>query len=164
MGNPQIVGQKPLTFHRQVLSGVMNPQLIEDHPNIFPSDVVERIQKFLPVINGAYTHSIGHALFRKMVASYIEKRDKNIAPVDIETLFLTDGRAFVWRGLVLLKPFELTKKSLRNRSSDIQVSLSSIGVFRGQITEAITRKAINLFSFRCISGCEVFTRVLFQRS
>ena len=61
IGNPQELGQKPLTFHRQVLSAALSPSLIES--NTFPKDVNERAKKILndtPSYSiGAYTHSQG---------------------------------------------------------------------------------------------------------
>ena len=39
-GNPQALGQKPITFFRQVLSAVLNPELI--NLNVYTSDVNAR--------------------------------------------------------------------------------------------------------------------------
>ena len=61
IGNPQELGQKPLTFHRQVLSSLLSPSLMET--NAFPNDVKERATRILndtPSASiGAYTHSQG---------------------------------------------------------------------------------------------------------
>lgn len=61
IGNPQELGQKPLTFHRQVLSSLLSPSLLEK--DIFPDDVKARAKKILNDTAsqsiGAYTHSQG---------------------------------------------------------------------------------------------------------
>ena len=47
MGNPQQLGQKPITFNRQVLALMAAPFLL-DHPSVasmFPRDAIERARK-----------------------------------------------------------------------------------------------------------------------
>ena len=60
IGNPQALGQKPLSFNRQVLSLVTNPDMLEDPAfrALYPSEVVERAEKYKSRIGGgigAYT-------------------------------------------------------------------------------------------------------------
>ena len=43
IGNPQELGQKPLTFHRQVLSSVLSPELMQ----YCAKDVQQRAQRIL---------------------------------------------------------------------------------------------------------------------
>eukprot|EP01084_Bolivina_argentea_P071312 129685_1 len=77
IGNPQALGQKPLTFHRQVLSSILSPSLIET--DIFPNDVKQRAQTILndtaSYSIGAYTHSQGLSVIRHNVCDFICKRD-----------------------------------------------------------------------------------------
>eukprot|EP00922_Rhytidocystis_sp_ex-Travisia-forbesii_P071795 GHVS01107146.1.p1 GENE.GHVS01107146.1~~GHVS01107146.1.p1 ORF type:complete len:598 (+),score=83.65 GHVS01107146.1:22-1794(+) len=89
IGNPQAVGQTPITFHRQVLSCLLCPELLV--AGIFPSDVIQRAKTFLSfsVSPGAYTHSKGVPSYREYVANWLVRRDQ--FPVDPETVFLTDG-------------------------------------------------------------------------
>jgi len=91
IGNPQAVGQSPVTFHRQVLSLVTLPEMIKG--SSFEKDVVERATKFSNATKfGAYAHSKGVELFRHMVCDFIERRDgPNLGKVDAESIFLTDG-------------------------------------------------------------------------
>lgn len=45
IGNPQSLGQPPISFPRQVLSIVTNPELL-NHPQLFPKDVRERAIRY----------------------------------------------------------------------------------------------------------------------
>ncbi len=60
IGNPQALGQKPLSFNRQVLSLVTNPDMLDDpaFKALYPPEVVERAEKYKSRIGGgigAYT-------------------------------------------------------------------------------------------------------------
>lgn len=98
IGNPHAVGQRPLTWPRQVLALCDLPREHGvDHPEIhriFPEDAVQRAREILDSIpcssTGAYTHSQGVLALRKDVASFISKRDGGI-PCEPETIFLTNG-------------------------------------------------------------------------
>mmetsp|Transcript_31928 Transcript_31928/g.48979 ORF Transcript_31928/g.48979 Transcript_31928/m.48979 type:complete len:661 (-) Transcript_31928:211-2193(-) len=97
IGNPHSVGQKPISFYREVLAlcdlpaeyGVNNPDICKN----FSSDVIERAKEMRQAIGpagtGAYTNSQGILEFRKDVAKYISTRDGHEAfPANI---FLTNG-------------------------------------------------------------------------
>ncbi|KAG2447826.1 hypothetical protein HYH02_007282 [Chlamydomonas schloesseri] len=94
IGNPQILGQKPITYFRQVLALCECPQLLS-HPNIrelFPEDVIARAQllnKQIPGGLGAYSESAGALIIRQLVADAIAKRDGY--PADPENIYMTDG-------------------------------------------------------------------------
>jgi alanine transaminase len=97
IGNPQAVGQKPITYYRQVMALCDLPaEDGVDHPDItkvFPADVVEKARKMRDALGssgtGAYTGSQGIKGFREDVANYITARDGRQAfPDDI---FLTNG-------------------------------------------------------------------------
>jgi len=95
IGNPQAVGQKPLTWPRQVLALTDCPSLLE-HPlatQVFPQDALERAREILQQAGpslGAYTHSQGAWCFRQDVAHFIQRRDGGVA-CDPESLYLTNG-------------------------------------------------------------------------
>lgn len=79
IGNPQALGQMPLTFVRQVLAACVCPSLMEV-PNIFPSDVLKRAKAYLASTErgygvGSYTDSHGLTLVKEEVARFIEARD-----------------------------------------------------------------------------------------
>lgn len=61
IGNPQSLGQKPITFFRQVLALIEYPALMDDAAlvAVFPEDVVARAKTLLSHMTniGAYTHS-----------------------------------------------------------------------------------------------------------
>lgn len=110
IGNPHQVGQPPITYYRQVLAlcdlpaacGVDNPNVYD----MFPEDVVNRAKEMREIIGpsgtGAYTHSQGILGFRKLVAAFIEARDKY--PSYPGNIFLTNGAssaiAMVLQGLL----------------------------------------------------------------
>mmetsp|Transcript_121832 Transcript_121832/g.192972 ORF Transcript_121832/g.192972 Transcript_121832/m.192972 type:complete len:482 (+) Transcript_121832:59-1504(+) len=92
IGNPQAVGAKPLTFHRQVLSILTNPSLMND--SSFPEDVKARAGTYLASFGkfGAYSHSKGVDHFRQEIARFITRRDgANLPASNPEHIFLTNG-------------------------------------------------------------------------
>eukprot|EP00511_Aplanochytrium_stocchinoi_P003542 CAMPEP_0204833086 /NCGR_PEP_ID=MMETSP1346-20131115/15638_1 /ASSEMBLY_ACC=CAM_ASM_000771 /TAXON_ID=215587 /ORGANISM="Aplanochytrium stocchinoi, Strain GSBS06" /LENGTH=505 /DNA_ID=CAMNT_0051965347 /DNA_START=521 /DNA_END=2035 /DNA_ORIENTATION=+ len=93
IGNPQSLEQKPITFTRQVLSLVLNPDLLTDDTiaKAFPKDAKARARNYLDNIQsvGAYSESNGISVVRKEVAEYIQNRDNVF--VDPENIFLTSG-------------------------------------------------------------------------
>lgn len=110
IGNPHQVGQKPITYYRQVLALCDLPAAEGvDHPNVefvFPKDVIERAREYREIIGpsgtGAYTHSQGILGLRKHVADYIANRDGY--PAYPGSIFLTNGAssaiAMVLQGLL----------------------------------------------------------------
>lgn len=103
VGNPQQLGQQPITFNRQVTALVAAPMLI-DHPSaasMFPKDVLARARKLNGMFGGAlgaYTDSRGNAGVRQEVADFIEQRDGY--PANPEHIFLTDGASVAVRLLL----------------------------------------------------------------
>lgn len=97
IGNPHSVGQKPLTWPRQVLALVDLPdEQGVDHPDVtklFPADAIRRAREIKAGLgghgSGAYSHSKGVRMFREDVANFIQKRDG--IPADPEDIFLTNG-------------------------------------------------------------------------
>ena len=90
IGNPQSLGQRPLTWIRQALALAEYPALAEQAA--FPADVVEaarEIQKGSRHGLGVYTESKGFRFVRDAVARFIHERD-GIA-TDPEAIYLTDG-------------------------------------------------------------------------
>ena len=92
IGNPQTLGQKPITFLRQVLALCDYPELMDGPAAaVFPSDAIERAKAYLNAVRsvGAYSHSQGIELVREEVAAFISERDG--FPSNAENVFLTDG-------------------------------------------------------------------------
>ncbi|KAI5079766.1 hypothetical protein GOP47_0005245 [Adiantum capillus-veneris] len=94
VGNPHALGQKPLTFSRQVIALCQAPFLMDD-PNadiFFPADAIARAKQYLSYTSGglgAYSDSRGLPGIRKDVADFLMRRDGY--PSDPELIFLTDG-------------------------------------------------------------------------
>jgi len=98
IGNPQALGQKPLSYYRQVLSILENPGLL-DISGVFPEEVRARAAGMLEASRtgvGAYSESAGFRFIREDVARFIDQRDKggvdgDAPAADPDAIFLTDG-------------------------------------------------------------------------
>jgi len=102
IGNPQAVGQKAITFFRQVLALTDMGDYGIEHPDVlsmFPADVVKRAKTVRDILGGSgtgsYTGSQGALGFRKDVAKFIEKRDGH--PACKERRMIGDVLTFVFR-------------------------------------------------------------------
>ena len=113
IGNPQALGQSPLTYYRQVLSLVEEPSkiarerqikdLFEETPHSqlkeddFISEYVlgisEKILAQSRTGTGAYTESKGFRFIREAIAKFIDQRDDHTGELrtNTEHIFLTDG-------------------------------------------------------------------------
>mmetsp|Transcript_11295 Transcript_11295/g.29411 ORF Transcript_11295/g.29411 Transcript_11295/m.29411 type:complete len:525 (+) Transcript_11295:40-1614(+) len=95
IGNPQKVGQQPITFIRQLLSLCECPQLL-DNPavtQLFPSDICQRARALIadvPGGTGSYSESPGVPALRRMVAEALQRRDGG-CNCDPEDIYLLDG-------------------------------------------------------------------------
>ena len=92
IGNPQSLGQKALTWNRQILALCEYPALMELAPGAFPADVTETAKAILAGTKhglGAYSESRGVRYIREAVAEFILERDH--MRVDPDAIFLTDG-------------------------------------------------------------------------
>jgi len=91
IGNPQALGQKPITFGRQTLSLLVNPSLLASVRDLYPADVIERAERYIAATPsvGAYSDSQGVRLVREEVAEFIAERDGY--PASADDIFLTDG-------------------------------------------------------------------------
>jgi aspartate/methionine/tyrosine aminotransferase len=92
IGNPQSLGQKPLTWNRQILALCEYPALMDLAPTAFPADVIEAARAILAGTKhglGAYSESRGVRFIREAVAEFILERDH--IGVDPDAIFLTDG-------------------------------------------------------------------------
>lgn len=98
IGNPQSVGQAPLTWPRQVMALVNLPDSHGiNHPmakQLFPQDAIDRAREIKAGLGGhsigAYSLSKGTLCFRKDVADFIKARDGGFE-ADPEDIFLTNG-------------------------------------------------------------------------
>ncbi|XP_067107475.1 alanine aminotransferase 2-like [Osmerus mordax] len=92
IGDAHAMGQRPITFLRQVLALCAYPDLLED--NKFPEDAKSRARRILHACGGgslgAYSASQGIECIRQDVARYIEKRDGGI-PCNPDNIYLSTG-------------------------------------------------------------------------
>jgi alanine transaminase len=80
IGNPQQLGQPPISFFRQVASLVEYPALLDpsNRPivnQLFPEDAIDRARRIVDSCGGnigAYSHSQGIPAIRKNVAAFIK--------------------------------------------------------------------------------------------
>ena len=84
IGNPQQLDQKPITFFRQVLSILENPELLKNSDVLvnqlgYKPDVLERAKKLLSSVGsvGAYSASNGAPAIRQSVADFLESESSS---------------------------------------------------------------------------------------
>ena len=82
-----------MTFNREVLSGALNPALLET--DALSEDAKARVRLFTANIAspmGAYTgNSKGFEFVRKAVAKFIEERDGPAVKANVNNIYLTNG-------------------------------------------------------------------------
>jgi glutamate--glyoxylate aminotransferase len=94
VGNPQALGQVPLTFCRQVMSLLMAP-FIMDNPEVhklFAPDAIARAKLYLSKLNGglgAYSDSRGNPFIRQEIANFISSGSGS--PSSPENIFISNG-------------------------------------------------------------------------
>ncbi|XP_067105296.1 alanine aminotransferase 2 [Osmerus mordax] len=92
IGDAHAMGQKPITFLRQVVALCSFPELL-DSPS-FPEDAKQRARRILQGCGGqslgSYTASQGVDCIRQDIAAYIEQRDHGV-PANWENIYLTTG-------------------------------------------------------------------------
>lgn len=103
IGDCHAMGQKPMTFIRQVLACVADPSLAQD--SNYPTDVKKRAQDLLQATGpgysaGCYSDSAGVELIRRHCAEFIEKRDG--FPSSYEDIVLTTGASEAVRAVMAL--------------------------------------------------------------
>lgn len=100
IGNPHSVGQKPLTWPRQVMALADLPEEVGvDHPDadkMFPADAIARARLIKKGLDGhgtgAYSHSQGPLSFRKEICRFIEERDGLEEGASVpQNIFMTNG-------------------------------------------------------------------------
>jgi len=94
IGNPQSVGQKPISFFREVIALTDCPWLLDDPrtPQLFAQDAIIRARELKGYMSGGtgcYSHSQGVRSIRERVAAFILQRDGY--PADPDSIFLSNG-------------------------------------------------------------------------
>ena len=95
IGNPQALGQKPITFYRQVVSLVEDPSRNTDSVSDYVLDLSEDFLSKMESGLGAYTESNGPLFIREAIAEFINKRDGFDSSSGVssnpDNIFITNG-------------------------------------------------------------------------
>ncbi|KII69784.1 Alanine aminotransferase 2 [Thelohanellus kitauei] len=130
LGDCQLLGQKPITFGRQILSACAYPELLNH--NIFPSDVVDRTKLLLKSFNnsiGCYSESSGSEFVRNSVTKYIQKRDGY--PADPNNIFITNGASSAIKMIL----YSLIKAYDNNIMTGIMVPVPQYPLYSASLSE-----------------------------
>lgn len=96
IGDAHAMGQGPITYIRQVVSGAAYPDLLEAGNNngVIPADASAQARRILDGCGGgslgAYSNSAGVQVIRDDIARYIEQRD-GIGSVNSENVVMSTG-------------------------------------------------------------------------
>merc|ERR1712055_33399 len=103
IGDAHAMGNKPITFIRQVMAIITHPPLLET--DAFPEDAKSRARDILAGCRGgsvgSYSDSPGIEIIRRHVASYIKERDGGIES-DWRNVMLCAGASEGIRGIMKL--------------------------------------------------------------
>ena len=93
IGNPQAVGQSFISYNREILSALINPEVMRSTKiNDDAKNRVNHMNSLFSSPIGAYTsNSKGHAQVRQAVANYINQRDGPAVDSDWNKIYLTNG-------------------------------------------------------------------------
>ena len=136
IGNPQALGQKPLTYYRQVLSLMEYPDLIQHErglkgEGLIPTSVLDFAETALVKMEtgmGAYTESKGPLFIREAIASYIDNRDgPSSVPANPSTIFITNGASEATR--------KVMEMLISCRSDGIMVPIPQYPLYSAAIKE-----------------------------
>ncbi|GIY94848.1 alanine aminotransferase 2 [Caerostris extrusa] len=130
-GDPQGMGQKPVTFFfQQIVSLCINPNLLQS--NFFPSDVKQRAVTILENCRGntigACSDCAGMKLVRQQVARFIQQRDG--IPATYGDIFLSNGATDALR-IVLY----LFSNSTDGKPTGVMVPIPQYPLFSSTVTE-----------------------------
>uniref|UniRef100_A0A1I7VCD4 alanine transaminase n=1 Tax=Loa loa TaxID=7209 RepID=A0A1I7VCD4_LOALO len=132
IGDAHAMGQKPISFIRQVLACVSDPSLINSVN--YPSDVKQRAELLLSYCGGhsigAYSHSNGIEIIRKHIAEYITHRDNGI-PSDPQHILLSAGASESIRNILKL----FIDKDGRNRKKGVMIPIPQYPLYSASIVE-----------------------------
>lgn len=134
IGNPQALGQAPMSYYRQILSLVEDSSLIQREKKLkalvaknptltsifegvvfHPDDILKKAESFLSQSSkgtGAYTESNGPQFIRESVAKFIDQRDQSISssytPSNPNQIYITNGAS---EGVKYIIDILISKKS-----------------------------------------------------
>ncbi|XP_068698507.1 alanine aminotransferase 2-like [Montipora foliosa] len=131
-GNPQGMGQPPITFFRQVLALILYPDL-QDDPK-FPQDAKDRAKKILNDTIGhtisSYSSTQGIGTLRQDVADYITRRDGY--PAIHEDILLLNGGA---EGIEVMMGLVQTAVNEGNGRAGVMIPMPSYSMYQARLLE-----------------------------
>ncbi|XP_039755312.1 alanine aminotransferase 1-like isoform X1 [Pararge aegeria] len=130
IGDAHAMGQRPITFIRQVLACVSYPELIDKGD--FPEDVKQRSKEILDACGGqsvgSYSASHGIELIRRHVAEYIERRDGH--PADWNNVCLSSGASTAIKSVL-----QLFCNDLGGKPSGVMVPIPQYPLYSASLAE-----------------------------
>ncbi|XKL63386.1 hypothetical protein PGB90_005750 [Kerria lacca] len=130
IGDCHAMGQKPITFLRQVLALATLPELL-DSPD-YPEDAKSRarilLENCLGYSIGSYTESVGLEIIRKHAAEYIEKRDG--IPSNYEDILLFPGASSGIKNIL-----KLLNAKIDGKSPGVMIPIPQYPLYSASVTE-----------------------------
>ncbi|XP_014616813.1 PREDICTED: alanine aminotransferase 1 isoform X1 [Polistes canadensis] len=129
IGDAHAMGQKPITFLRQVLSLTTLPSLLDD-PS-YPEDAKSRARALLQACKGSvgcYTESVGMEIVRKHIAQYIEERDG--IPSNHQNIFLGNGASDAIKSVL-----KLFAQKIDNKPTGVMIPIPQYPLYSATISE-----------------------------
>ncbi|XP_011699329.1 PREDICTED: alanine aminotransferase 2-like isoform X2 [Wasmannia auropunctata] len=132
MGDAHAMGQRPITFLRQVLTLTILPNLLDD-PS-YPEDAKNRARIILGDCHGGSVGSyvvetIGIECVRKHVAQYIQDRDGGI-PSDYHDIIITNGATHC-----IMSFLKLFQEIIDDKPSGVLVPIPQYPLYSATTTE-----------------------------
>jgi len=131
IGDAHAMGQKSITFIRQVLALCIYPELLSS-PD-FPSDAKARAERILGDCGGgsvgAYSASVGIEVIRNDCSKFIEKRDGGI-PCDPNDIFLCTGAS---DGVVAMMKLLISGEG--NNRSGVMIPIPQYPLYSATVSE-----------------------------
>lgn len=130
VGDAHAMGQKPITFLRQVLTLTVSPELLNDPT--YPEDAKNRARCILGGCKGSsvgsYSESAGIELIRKHVAEYIQDRDG--IPSDYHNIILSNGASDGIKSLL-----KLFNEKIDGKPSGVLVPIPQYPLYSATLAE-----------------------------
>ncbi|XP_046968756.1 alanine aminotransferase 1 isoform X1 [Vanessa cardui] len=130
IGDAHAMGQKPITFIRQVLACVSLPELIDKAD--FPQDVKQRARDILGACGGqsvgSYSASHGIELIRRHVAEYIAARDGH--PARWQDVCLSSGASTAIKNCL-----QLLCNDIGGKKSGVMIPIPQYPLYSASLAE-----------------------------